>query len=127
MVISIKGYTFAPPNRKKVMEKYVVRVNIDKEEYFRSIEAKDGRYTKIKDWDGESPLYGSGKCYSLRLTPKLEMAMTYSKQSDAEHYAFNCIDDCYSPSLPLIDADVVKIEFKPKEIGVVYHYTPKKK
>jgi hypothetical protein len=104
------------------MRKYVVRVNIDKEAYFASIKAKDGKYTKIKDWDGTSPLYGAGKCYSLRLTPKIEMAMQYNKEDDAYHYAYNCVDDCYSPFLPMINAEVVEIEFTPKEIGVTRMY-----
>ena len=109
------------------MFKYVVRVNIDAEEYFRSINAKETKYTKIKGWDGRSPLYGSGKCYSLRFTPKLEMAMQYNKEEDAYHYAYNCTDDCYAPFAPIIDAEVVQIEFTPKEVGVTRTYIPKRK
>ena len=111
------------------MIKYIVRVNIDKEKYFKSINAKDGKYDEIKGWDGIAPLYGAGKCYSLRLTTKIEMAMQYNKEKDAYHYCMNCIDDCYSPDLPFINAEVVQIELEPKEIAVtkIYNITKKYK
>lgn len=103
------------------MIKYVVRVNLKKEEYAEWLKTN----RPIKDWDGVSPLYGAGKCYSLRLTPKLEMAMQYNKEDDAYHYAFNCTDDCYACYLPPIaNAEIVAIEFEPKEIGVTRVYTP---
>ncbi len=105
------------------MLKYVVRVNIDKNKYPDWLKT----HKPIKDWDGESPLYGAGKCYSLRLTPKLEMAMQYNKEDDAYHYAYNCTDDCYACCFPsIINAEVVAIEFEPKEVGVTRVYVPKR-
>jgi hypothetical protein len=107
------------------MLKYVVRVNIDKEKYLKLIEEKP-KY-KIRGWDGVAPLYGAGKCFSLRLTPKLEMAMQYNKEDDAYRYAYNCTDDCYACMFPPIsNAEVVQIEFTPKEIGVTRTYIPKR-
>ena len=106
------------------MLKYVVRVNLDKEKYSKWLQENPKR--GIKGWDGVSPLYGAGKCYSLRLTPKLEMAMQYNKEDDAYHYAFNCTDDCYACTFPpLINAEVVAIEFIPKEIVVTRTYVPR--
>lgn len=108
------------------MIKYVVRVNLNMEKFPKWLE--NNPKSKLKDWDGVSPLYGSGKCYSLRLTPKLEMAMQYNKEDDAYHYAYNCTDDCYACHFPpIINAEVIQIEFTPKEIGVVRTYIPKDK
>lgn len=107
------------------MKKYIVRINLDKEKYLELI--KENPTKQIKGWDGVSPLYGAGKCYSLRFTPKIEMAMQYNKEDDAYHYAYNCVDDCYSPNLPIINAEVVQIEFIPREIGIPKIYIPKKK
>ena len=105
------------------MFKYVVRLNLDMERYPKWLESNK----PIKGWDGISPLYGSGKCYSLRLTPKLEMAMQYKKEDDAYHYAYNCTDDCYACTFPpILSAEVVQLEFTPKEIGVARTYIPKK-
>ena len=109
------------------MLKYVVRINLDKEKYAEWFEKNDYGKKSFKDWDGVAPLYGAGKCYSLRLTTKLEMAMQYNKEEDAYHYAYNCTDDCYACCFPsIINAEVVAIEFEPKEVGVTRVYVPKR-
>jgi hypothetical protein len=111
------------------MLKYVVRINLNKEKYAEWLKnGKDyDKHNPIKGWDGVAPLYGAGKCYSLRLTTKLEMAMQYNKEEDAYNYAYNCTDDCYACNFPpILNAEVVAIEFEPKEIGVTRVYVPKK-
>ena len=112
------------------MLKYVVKINLDMEGYQEWVNGKGDYYKHkpIKGWDGVSPLYGAGKCYSLRLTPKLEMAMQYNKEEDAYHYAYNCTDGCYACCFPpIISAEVVQIEFTPKEIGITKTYIPKRR
>jgi hypothetical protein len=55
------------------------------------------------------------------------MAMQYNKEEDAYHYAYNCTDDCYACNFPpILNAEVVAIEFEPKEIGVTRVYVPKR-
>ena len=111
------------------MLKYVVRINLNKEKYAEWLKnGKDyDKHNPIKGWDGVAPLYGARK-YSLRLTTKLEMAMQYNKEEDAYHYVYNyCTDDMLSSHFPpILNAEVVAIEFEPKEIGVTRVYVPKK-
>ena len=77
--------------------------------------------------DGVSPLYGAGKCYSIRFTPKVEMAMQYTREADAYKYAYDCSDNCYACGLPTItSAEIVEMEFSAKEVGATRTYTPQR-
>ena len=53
------------------MIKYIVEVTVDVDKQLNKINSstKKKLYTQIKGWDGHSPLYGTGKAYSTRLTP----------------------------------------------------------
>ena len=109
------------------MIKYLVRINIDKEKYFKLLkEGKIASYYQIKNWDGVSPIYGAGKCYSLRFTQKIEAAMQYNRESDAYNYCSHCTDSCYSPDIPIIDAEVVAFEVVMKEREISRRYVPKR-
>lgn len=64
-------------------------------------------------------LIGAGKCYSLRITPKFEMATLYNKESDAKSYSYDFFE-CYSGNFRsyITSVDVIKVMLKPHIINV---------
>jgi hypothetical protein len=104
------------------MIKYIVEVTVDVEKQLNKIDSytRKKRYTQIKGWDGKSPLYGTGKAYSTRLTPEIGMALQFSKEEDANHYAGQLAGDgFYQPCNPILSTRVLKVEASPTIIECV--------
>lgn len=98
------------------MIKYIVEVTVDIDKQLNEINPYNNKkqYTQIKGWDGKSPLYGTGKAYSTRLTPEIGMALQFSKEDDAWHYARQLTGWAfYQPLNPILSAKVLKIEAAP--------------
>ena len=103
------------------MIKYIVEVTVDVEKQLNKINSYNNKkqYTQIKGWDGKSPLYGTGKAYSTRLTPEIGMALQFSKEDDAWHYAHQLTGwSFYKPLNPILSAKVLKVEAAPTIIEV---------
>lgn len=98
------------------MIKYIVEVTVDVEKQLNEINSytRKKQYTQIKGWDGKSPLYGTGKAYSTRLTPEIGMALQFSKEEDANHYAHQLGGyGFYQPFNPILSTKVLKVEASP--------------
>ncbi len=111
------------------MIKYIVEVTVDVDKQFNAIDSYNGkkRYTQIKGWDGKSPLYGTGKAYSTRLTPEIGMALQFSKEEDAWNYARQLSGwTFYQPINPILSAKVLKVEASPTIIELTRELKAKK-
>ena len=104
------------------MVKYIVEVTVDVDKQLNQVNDYNGKkyYTQIKGWDGRSPLYGTGKAYSTRLTPEIGMALQFSKEEDAWNYCCEMAGTrgCYQPLQPITSARVLKVEILPSIIEV---------
>lgn len=98
------------------MIKYIVEVTVDINRQLNEINPYDNKkqWTQIKGWDGKSPLYGTGKAYSTRLTPEIGMALQFSKEDDANYYALQLGGHSfYQPCNPILSTRVLKVEANP--------------
>ena len=107
------------------MIKYIVQVEVDADKQlnttYTDFDGKEKRsFSKIKGWDGKSPLYGVGKSYSTRLTPEIGMALQFSKEEDAWYYCreFTGSIGYYQPVQPILSAQVLKVEIEPRVLEV---------
>lgn len=100
------------------MIKYIVEVIVDAKKQLNEIGSSGKKlFTQIKGWDGESPLYGVGKAYSMHLTPEIGMALQFSKERDAERYAHELAGYCiYTVFNPVLSTKVLKVDVTPSVI-----------
>ena len=111
------------------MIKYIVEVTVDIDKQLKDINpyTNKKRYTQIKGWNGKSPLYGTGKAYSTRLTPEIGMALQFSKEDDAYYYARQLTGySFYQPINPILSAKVLKVEAAPTILEITKELKAKK-